>query len=190
MTYEDAHNGRPACYISVDVETSGPNPSDYDLLAVGACLAEDVDTTFYVELQPVTGRSVPEALAVSGLSVDALARTGTPPRAALAQFAAWLDGAVPPSHHPLFVALNAPFDWMFINDYFHRFLHHNPFGHSALDIKALAMGRLGVAWAETSMRALSARYLDDRALTHNARQDAIDQAALFTHLLKEMRSGE
>jgi ribonuclease T len=190
MTYEEAHNGRPACYISVDVETSGPNPSDYDLLAVGACLAQDVDTTFYVELRPVTGRSVPEALAVSGLSMDALARTGTPPRSALAQFAAWLDAAAPPSHQPLFVALNAPFDWMFVNDYFHHYLHHNPFGHSALDIKALAMGLSGVPWAETSMRALSARYLDDRALTHNALQDAIDQAALFTRLLQEMRSGE
>ena len=28
-------------YISIDVETSGPNPSEYDMLSIGACLAED-----------------------------------------------------------------------------------------------------------------------------------------------------
>lgn len=188
MTYEEAHNGRSACYVSVDVETSGPNPTDYDLLAIGACLVADVETTFYVELQPVTGRAVPEALAVSGLSMNALARTGSPPQAALLGFEAWLDGAVPVTHQPIFVALNAPFDWMFVNDYFHRTLQRNPFGHSALDVKAFAMGRLGVPWAEASMRALSARYLDARVLTHNALQDAIDQAALFTRLLQQTPS--
>jgi ribonuclease T len=185
MTYEDSHPDRPACYISVDVETSGPNPSDYDLLSIGACLVRDVETTFYVELRPVTGRAVPDALAVSGLSMEALARTGTPPAEALARFETWLDGVVPASHHPVFVALNAPFDWMFVNDYFHRIHGRNPFGHSALDIKALYMGLSGVEWAETSMHALSARYLDARPLTHNALQDAIDQAHLFAHLLEE-----
>lgn len=189
MTYEDSHDDRPACYISVDVETSGPNPTDYDLLAIGACLAEDVAVRFYVELRPVTGRWVPEALAVSGLSMEALAQHGTPPAEALSQFEAWLDEVVPASQVPVFVALNAPFDWMFVNDYFHRIHGHNPFGHSALDIKALYMGVSGVAWAETSMRALSARYLDARSLTHNALQDAIDQAQLFARLLQETPSG-
>jgi DNA polymerase III epsilon subunit-like protein len=189
MTYEDSHDGRPACYISVDVETSGPNPADYDLLSIGACLVAAVETRFYVELMPVTGRSVPEALAVSGLSMAALAEGGTPPAEALAQFEAWLAEWVPASHRPIFVALNAPFDWMFVNDYFHRFRGHNPFGHSALDIKAFYMGLHGVEWAETSMRALSARYLDARPLTHNALQDAVDQAHLFARLLQETPSG-
>ena len=187
MTYEVSHDGRPACYVSVDVEASGPNPTDYDLLSIGACLAEDVATTFYVELQPVTGRSVPEALAVAGLSMEALARTGTAPAEALAGFEAWLGEVVPPAQRPLFVALNAPFDWMFVNDYFHRTLQRNPFGHSALDIKAFYMGMRGVTWAETSMRVLAARYLDNRSLTHHALQDAIDQAELFVQLLRERR---
>lgn len=187
MTYETSHNGRPACYISVDVETSGPNPTDYDLLSIGACLAEDPETTFYIELQPVTGRSVPEALAVSGLSMESLARTGTPPVEALSRFEGWLAEVVPASHQPLLVALNAPFDWMFVNDYFHRTMQRNPFGHSALDIKAFYMGLSGVTWPETSMRALSARYLDHRPLTHNALQDAIDQAELFMRLLRQKR---
>jgi ribonuclease T len=175
-------------YISVDVETSGPNPSDYDLLSIGACLVHDLAQGFYVELQPVTGRSVPDALAVAKLSMAALAKTGEPPARAMALFAAWVDEVVPAPSQPIFVALNAPFDWMFVNDYFHRTLGRNPFGHSALDIKAFTMGLTGVPWAQTTMQALSARYLGGRRLTHNALQDARDQGELFGVLLQKAGS--
>lgn len=174
-------------YISVDVETSGPNPSDYDLLSIGACLAEDIDQTFYVELQPVTGNARAGALAITGLSMAELAATGIPPAKALTRFEAWLHEVVPRTHRPVFVALNAPFDWMFVDDYFHRFLRRNPFGHSALDIKAFYMGLTGVSWSLTSMKYLSARYLGGRKLTHHALQDAIDQGEIFAHILREAR---
>ncbi len=174
-------------YISVDVETSGPNPSDYDLLSIGACLAEDIDRGFYVELQPVTGNAIPGALAITGLSMETLAETGVPPAEALMQFEAWLHEVVSPTERPIFVALNAPFDWMFVDDYFHRFLRHNPFGHSALDIKAFYMGLAGVSWAQTSMKYLAARYLQGRKLTHNALQDARDQGEIFCCILREAR---
>ena len=43
-------------------------------------------------------------------------------------FAAWLA----PFPAPLvFVSDNPAYDWQFINHYFHKFLGHNPFGHSA-----------------------------------------------------------
>ncbi len=175
-------------YISVDIETSGPNPSDYDLLSIGACLVHDLDRGFYVELQPVTGRAVPEALAISGLSMDALAKNGVPPVEAMARFESWVTEVAPVSCHPIFVALNAPFDWMFVNDYFHRTLGRDPFGHSALDIKAFYMGMTGVPWAQTSMEVLAARYLEGRELAHNALQDARDQGELFAAILQEAQS--
>ena len=77
---------------------------------------------------------------------------------------------------------------MFVNDYFHRYLQHNPFGHSALDIKAFYMGLAGTRWARTSMRYLAARYLDGRKLTHNALQDAQDQAEVFANILAEAQA--
>ena len=104
-------------YVSVDVETAGPNPSRYSLLSIGACLVADIQRTFYVELQPINGNFTPEALAVSGLSLEELAERGLPPAEAMARFETWLEIQIPSSRRPIFVAFNAPFDWMFINDY-------------------------------------------------------------------------
>ena len=88
---------------------------------------------------------------------------------------------------PIFVGFNAVFDWMFVDDYFQRFLGRNPFGHSALDIKAYYMGHAGGTWAQTSMRFLSPLYLGGVHLTHNALGDARDQAELFRSMKAEER---
>jgi DNA polymerase III epsilon subunit-like protein len=143
---------------------------------------------FYVELQPVTGNAIPGSLAISDLSLEDLRQNGLPPVQALQRFEAWLHTAVSAEQRPVFIALNAPFDWMFVNDYFHRYLKRNPFGHSALDIKAFYMGLAGTRWARTSMRYLAARYLEGRKLTHNALRDAQDQAELFANILAEARA--
>lgn len=172
-------------YISIDVETAGPNPHSYSLLSIGACLVGDPTRTFYIELQPINANAVPEALQISGLSMAHLAENGTPPAEAMAQFDAWIHDITPADQRPIFVAFNAPFDWMFVCEYFHRYLGHNPFGHSALDLKALYMGHHGVTWRETSMRCVAARYLDSRPLTHNALRDAQDQAEIMQKLLAE-----
>ena len=175
-------------YISVDVETAGPNPSQYSLLSIGACTVSDPRHTFYVELQPVNDNALPEALAISGLSLEQLRENGLPPAEAMARFESWLDEMVPKSGRPLFVAFNAPFDWMFVNDYFHRYLGRNPFGHAALDIKALYMGLTGVTWSETSMQTVASRYLEDRPLIHHALRDAVDQAEILQKILAEVRA--
>jgi len=103
----------------------------------------------------------------------------------MACFETWLAAQVPSGRRPIFVAFNAPFDWMFVNDYFHRFLGRNPFGHAALDLKAFYMGLAGVRWSETTMRSVAARYLGNRKLTHHALRDAQDQAELFQKMLAE-----
>jgi ribonuclease T len=173
---------RTETLISVDIEAAGPHPAEYSMLAIGACLVEDPAEGFYVEMRPEKMVAVPSALAVGGLSLEHLAEHGVAARKAMERFEAWIDGLVPAGHLPVFVAFNAPFDWMFVEDAFQRLLGRNPFGHSALDIKAYAMGALGSTWAETSMRVLSPRYLGGRKLTHNALEDARDQAELFRRI--------
>jgi ribonuclease T len=171
--------------ISVDVETGGATPGDYALLSIGACLVDDPETTFYVELKPEDKRTTLEALEVSKLSLDILQTMGVPPAEAMPQFAAWVAEVVPEGHRAVFVGFNAGFDWMFVADYFERYVGRNPFGHSPLDIKAFAMGRLGSTWAETSMKVLGPKYLSGRPLAHHALSDAQDQAALFRALHDE-----
>lgn len=172
-------------FVSIDVETAGPTPGEYSLLSIGACLLDDPDRGFYVELQPDSAAFVESALAVSGFDLAQLAAEGTEPAEAMRSFDAWLVDVVPDGHRPVFVGFNAGFDWMFVAEYFQRHLGRNPFGHAALDVKSFAMGATGSTWADTSMRKLSPRYLDGHRLTHNALDDARDQARLFRALLDE-----
>jgi hypothetical protein len=91
MDSQIMENGEPTAesFISVDVETSGPIPGAFSLLSIGACVvrleadcatADDSSSTFYCTLRPVEGAgSDPAALAVSGLSLEELARTGSSP---------------------------------------------------------------------------------------------------------------
>lgn len=172
-------------YISVDVETAGPNPSEYSLLSIGACLVSDPAKTFYVEVQPVTAAFTTEALQICGLELETLQTRGLPPGEAMSCFADWVRQATPAGHHAIFVALNAPFDWMFVADYFHRFLGENPFGHKALDMKAFYMGINGTFWSETGFDDITRHYRIEQSLSHNALQDAIAQAGLFRRMLEE-----
>lgn len=175
----------PEVYISVDIETAGPVPAAYSILSIGACLVDDPETTFYVELKPEHKEVVESAMAVSKLSLDILEMMGEPPEVAMRMFADWVAEVTPEDHRPIFTAFNAGFDWMFICDYFHRHLGENPFGYSALDIKAFAMGSADTTWAQTSMNHLAAKHLAGRPLKHHALSDAQDQAELFRHLLEE-----
>jgi DNA polymerase III epsilon subunit-like protein len=175
----------PECFISVDVETGGATPADYALLSIGACLVDDPEVTFYVELKPEAKRSTQEALEVSKLSLDVLEAMGEPPAEAMEHFADWVADVVPEGSRAVFVGFNAAFDWMFVADYFERYVGRNPFGYTALDIKSFAMGRLGSTWGDTSMRVLGRAYLSGRPLAHHALSDAQDQAALFRALRDE-----
>ena len=172
--------------ISVDIEAAGPIPSQYALLSIGACTLTHPQQTFYIELIPDKDLIDLRSLEVHGLDFKKLKRNGTTPAEALQQFADWLQEVVPSGHAPLMVAFNAPFDWMFIHDYFIRCLGYNPFGHSAVDIKAVYMGASGKSWQETSGVNLHQLYDDGKKLSHNALDDAIAQAVIFEGILKEI----
>lgn len=177
-------------YICVDVETAGPYPGKFAMLSIGACLVENSATTFYAELQPDRPDFLPEALGISGLSLEMLKKNAMTPLAAMQAFEEWLNSVVPAGCKPVFVALNAPFDWMFTSDYFYRYLGYNPFGHSALDIKAYYMGFTGVPWSETSMQHISAHLLNEKHLVHNALRDAQDQAEIFQVIMKQSQKSQ
>jgi len=166
-------------YISVDVETAGPTPAEFALLSIGACTLPAPRKTFYIELQPDRPAFSPTAMDVHNLDPLRLAADGKPPKEAMQAFADWLAQVMPEHASPVFVAFNAPFDWMFVNDYFIRYTGDNPFGHSAIDIKAFFMGRVGVPWRQTSKRFIDSTLPEPSPLTHHALEDALVQADLF-----------
>jgi DNA polymerase III epsilon subunit-like protein len=173
------------CYISVDCETAGPVPSQYALLSIGACLVDDPECGFYIEVIPEHDAVTPGALEITGLTLEGLAASGVTPATAMERFAQWIADVTPPGQAPIFVGFNAPFDWLFVADYFHRHLGRNPFGHVALDVKAYYMGKFGTSFAASSMSKLSPRYLAGVPLTHNALADARDQATLFRAIIAD-----
>jgi ribonuclease T len=179
-------------YISVDVETAGPYPARYAMLSIGACRVDDPEHGYYVELQPASMEFQPDALKVCGLDPDRLADYGAEPAEAMRNFAAWVEAQVGAQagddKAAVFVAFNAAFDWMFVNDYFHRFLGRNPFGHSALDIKAYHMALAGVTWGQTSLETVAEYYGLSCVLTHHALEDAQVQAVLFQRMLAQRGS--
>lgn len=62
-------------YISVDVEASGPVPATNSMLSLGAVAVDDPRQTFYIELKPVNGNFVPDAMKIVGRSLRDFAET-------------------------------------------------------------------------------------------------------------------
>ena len=172
----------PELYISVDVETSGPIPGEYSLLSFGACVINQPTQTFYVELKPINHNFIHQALEVNGFSLEKLKATGTEPAQAMAQFSLWIN-KVSGDNRPVFVAFNATFDWSFIHWYFIKFLNRNPFGISGLDIKAYFMGKHRSSWSETTKKKIRSLYPPKTPHTHNALDDALEQAEIFASML-------
>ncbi|EHC3550220.1 3'-5' exonuclease [Salmonella enterica subsp. enterica serovar Heidelberg] len=174
-------------YVSVDVETSGPIPGEYSLLSIGACLVADPETSIYLELQPDSVRHDAEAVAISGLDLDVLKRDGLPAHEAMRAFAQWVNVIAQSGRPVVFVGLNAPFDWSFVNYYFHKYLGDNPFGFTAIDMKAYFMGATCCSWKETKSSHMVACLTPSRKPNHNALDDALFQAELFALMMAYRR---
>src|SRR5947209_16376309 len=85
---------------------------------------------------------------------------------------------------PVFVGFNATFDWSFINWYFHTYLGENPFGIGGIDIKSFYMGMSGCSWEDTRSSQIPATFKGPSHHTHNALDDAKEQAEMFELMLR------
>ncbi|MFO0724599.1 MAG: 3'-5' exonuclease [Myxococcota bacterium] len=181
-------------YFCADIETSGQAPGLHSLLSIGIThvrrfegryrLFED----FYLELRPAFDRYSEAAMAIHGLDAERLKREGVPAKDALHRISTWVKAQQKsPKERPVFVAHNAPFDWMFLVYYYEWCELPNPFGHSAIDIKALAMGALNIPWAQTSLKQVAALFPElaprDLSKLHHAGHDARYQAEVFAALM-------
>lgn len=172
--------------ISVDIETSGQSPAIGSMLSIGACLVDDPSIDFYVELKPIPGLPwSDEAFTIHGLERERLERDGLEPVDAMHRFSDWL-AKVCAGRRPVFVGFNAPFDWMFVADYFWRLTGGNPFGATALDLKSYYMGRERIErWELTRRMHIDEHFGLDHDHNHNALDDAVGQARIAALLMKD-----
>jgi hypothetical protein len=182
-------------YISVDVETDGPIPGPYSMLALGMAYCGSFNgrsmeltpypkKTFYIELKPISTDFENEALHVNGLNRKRLLKEGCSPEDAMEQASQWIH-EVSGDNRPIFVAYPASFDWLWVHWYFTRFTKvGSPFGHSGcFDLKtAVAVrGRIPVSMASKSQLPLTLQ--SELPHTHHALEDALEQANIFFKLM-------
>ncbi len=169
------------CFISVDVEASGPVPGVYSMLSLGACVVGDPEEGFYIEFKPLNDNAVADALKVSGFDMANLAKIGETPKVAMAKLAGWVM-KVAGAETPVFVGFNAGFDWSFVNWYFIQFTGENPFGFAPLDVKSYYMGLIGCSWEDTKSSRMRPEFQPAKPGDHNALTDARAQAEMFEKL--------
>jgi hypothetical protein len=189
-----ARRVKPSRYISVDIEADGPIPGPYSMLSLGAAVAgtqvadrftaADPDQhTFYRELRPISDDFVSEALAVSGLDRERLAREGAEPAVALGEFTDWVR-EVSVGAQPVMCGYPASYDWTFLYWYLIRFTGVSPFGHSGcLDMKTLYATKAGLPLRAVAKGTMPRELLSKRRHTHHSLDDAIEQAELLANLM-------
>jgi DNA polymerase III epsilon subunit-like protein len=180
-------------YFCIDVESSGPVPGIHNLLSIGLVHVRRFEGMYspladlYVELRPIFPEFDEAAMAVNKLDVARLESEGLSPETAMQKVIDWVETERRGTKdRPVFVAHNAPFDWMFFAYYCGHANVKNSFGFTALDTKALAMGRLGIPWNQTTLKnianLMAVQSIDPDRL-HHAGEDAKYLARVFSALM-------
>jgi hypothetical protein len=194
-------SARPDLYISADVETDGPVPGPFSMLSFGLSVVgtydghrflrtpPEQDRVFYRELRPISDQFESEALRINGLNRDELSRTGDDPSDAMSAAARWV-AEVGNGFRPILVAYPVAFDWSFLYWYFAQFADRpSPFGHSScLDIRTLYQAIAGTVFDQSGKSSMPDFVLPNRAHTHNALDDALEQGELFANLFELARA--
>lgn len=203
-------------YVSVDVETDGPDAATNSLLSIGAAaykLAEGETwdsmehplSTFSVNMLPADG-AVQNRKTMEGFwahcpeAWQALMKDRKTPNEGMKLFESWLGrlgGKCVAFSYP------AAFDWPWIDAYFKRYRGRNPFS-GLIDLKTLAwsISLLQCAGADTGaalpnegfpkLKRIVKRNMPDawfdagRPHTHVALDDAIEQGTMFIRIVREI----
>jgi DNA polymerase III epsilon subunit-like protein len=183
-------------YFSADVETDGPIPGPFSILSFALVYAGRFDgdrferpgnfgLSFYRELKPISNSFDPDALRVNGLDRARLVREGIEPRHAIADASQWVR-SVAKADRPVLVAYPVSFDWSWLYWYFVRFsADGSPFGHSrCFDIKTAVALKAHLPIGAAGRSQLPPQFRSDRRHSHNALDDAIEQAEIFARVFE------
>jgi DNA polymerase III epsilon subunit-like protein len=178
-------------WFSIDVETSGAVPGLYDLVSIGACVirtdpgAIEDKRVFYEEVAPHGGLWDLEAAVVHAITQEHLKAEGTDPKVAITRFVDWVKH-VAGDTRPVFCSWGT-FDWMWMGYYLEKFgkKYVVPFGPNSLDLKSYYLGLThSTYWRKCQKRHMPKEDLRG-AHTHNALDDAIEQAQMVEGWIKK-----
>src|SRR5574343_578039 len=180
-------------YVSVDIESDGPIPSEYSMLSFGAAsFSEDGKLlgTFERNLETLDGaKQNPETMewwSTQPEAWEACRKNLVHPKSAMLEFTSWVEGLEKQyGAKAVFLAYPAGFDFTFVYWYLIKFVGYSVFSFSALDIKSYAMARLGTSFRETTKRNFPKRWKSKKRHNHIALDDAIGQGELFLNILQE-----
>jgi DNA polymerase III alpha subunit (gram-positive type) len=175
-------------YVSVDIEADGPIPGDYSMRSLGAvAFKEDgtVFSSFTTNLDPLPDAKQdadtmtwwakhPEAW----MNVN---KDRVHPESAMLSFNRWMTGL---PGIKVFVGYPASYDFLFVYWYLIHFTGFSPFGFQALDLKTLAMAKLGIPFKEVSKKRMPKEWFEGLKHTHVAVEDAEEQGKLFFRMMK------
>ena len=172
-------------YISVDIETTGLIVGEDNMASIGACVVGNTKDNFYIELRPFTQKFRQESVDVCKLTIDYLELQGVSIIYGLTKFKEWIDK----HERPTFVGFPLAFDFAFVHQYFLKYVGRDTFGRTSagVDIKTYAMALYDCDLRDTVKRKLKDRIKWEGQHSHNALDDAIEQANLFEELLKLRR---
>ncbi|MHC2281059.1 hypothetical protein ACVME8_007702 [Bradyrhizobium diazoefficiens] len=183
-------------YFSADVETDGPIPGPFSMLSFALVYAGSFDgekfvrpavyeRVFYRELRPISESFQDEALRVNGLDRQRLISEGALPSAAMTEASRWIN-AVSGAAKPVLVAYPLSFDWNWLYWYFVQFsADGSPFEYSrCFDIKTALAVKARLPISDAGRSKLGAALRSQRAHTHHAIDDAIEQAEIFANVFE------
>lgn len=187
---------RVDAYFSADVETDGPIPGPYSILSFAIVYAgsfdgqqfqrpSDFTRTFYREVRPISDEFQTEALAVNRLDRDFLSLHGDAPENAMSDAYRWVS-EVAGSAMPVLVAYPLSFDWTWLYWYFIKFCPEgSPFDYSrCFDVKTALSVKARLPISQSGRSRIPARFASKRIHTHNALDDATEQAEIFANVFE------
>ncbi|MBI2625177.1 MAG: 3'-5' exoribonuclease [Candidatus Nealsonbacteria bacterium] len=168
-------------YISVDVETVGPEPGDFSMVQFGACVVGKETEDFLVDIKPINDNFMPATLELFKTTMEGLYKRGEYAPIAMFKIAAWVI-EVSKGRLPVLVCYS-PFDWKFVSWYFNKFLGYNPFKNGVVEIRSYYMGMMKCLWQNAVKKRMDSRFQTAKPHTHNALDDAVEQADIFKKML-------
>jgi hypothetical protein len=181
-------------YVITDIEADGPCPGINSMLSFGSIAVDETGKElgiFSANLNLLEG-AVPDPdtmdfWAKNPEAWKASRVNSINPAVAMNSYTHWIS-ELKQYGKPIFCGEPAGFDFTFVYWYLLRFGCGKPFSHSALDIKTLAMAALKCNYSSAVKRNFPKEWFNPAAKhTHNALDDAREQAYIFIQILKRIK---